>query len=303
MKKLLFITAIVLGVSALVLAGRSGGFGQRSNVGGPGWGQGGPGGFGRQDFGKGPHRGHPGPGGMRHFGPPKGMRQDDGPQRMLGKLDLTDEQKELIQEIVEESRKKLKADIEAVLTDEQLEKLEQLRDDQAKRPFDALDLTEEQQAAIAEIREKAKADVEAAETREAKQEIMQAAHEEVLSVLTEEQKEKLEQLREERPHGRGGPGKGRIGVDPRGPGGGPDGPPPLFEELDLTEEQKTAINDIHEQARADVEAAETREARQEIMQAAHDEVLSVLTDEQIEKLEQLREERPRGRGGRGPGRR
>jgi Spy/CpxP family protein refolding chaperone len=124
-------------------------------------------------------------------------------------LDLTDEQKEVIVGLVEESRKKLHADIEAVLTDEQLEKLQQLRDGKAKRPFEVLDLTEEQKAAIKEIREKAKADAEAAETREARHEIMQAAHEEVLSVLTEEQIAKLEQLREKRPRGRGGYGRGR----------------------------------------------------------------------------------------------
>jgi Spy/CpxP family protein refolding chaperone len=204
---------------------------------------------------------------------------------------------------VEDSRKKLQEDIEAVLTDEQLEELEQLREDRVKHPFDALDLTEEQQAAITEIREQARVDVEAAETRDARHEIIQAAHEEVLSVLTEEQIEKLEQLREERPYGRGGPGKGNIRIGPGRPVGGSDDLRPVFEELDLTEEQKTAIKEIHEQARADAESAETRQARQEIMQAAHEEVLSVLTDEQIEKLEQLREDRPRGRGGRRPGRR
>ena len=221
---------------------------------------------------------------------------------MLGKLDLTDEQKEVVAQLVEDSRKKLHEDIEAVLTDEQLEKLQQLRDHEVKRPFEALDLTEEQKAAVEEIREKAKTDAEAAETREARQEIRQAAREEILSVLTEEQIAKLEQLREERPRGRGRPGKGRIGIGPRGPFGGPDGPPPVFEELDLTEEQKAAIKEIHEQAKTDAEAAETRQARREIMQAAHEEVLSVLTEEQIEKLEQLREDRPWGRGGRGPGR-
>jgi hypothetical protein len=68
----------------------------------------------------------------------------------------------------------------------------------------------------------------------------------------------------------------------------------------LTEEQQAAIAEIRENAKTEAEAAETREARHEIMQAAREEVLSVLTDEQIEKLEQLRKDVPRGRG---PGRR
>ncbi len=128
---------------------------------------------------------------------------------MLGELDLTDEQKEAITALVEESREKLRADIKAVLTPEQVEKLQKLREDDAAHKFAALDLTEEQQAVIAEIRENARTEAEAVETREARHEIMQAAHEEVLTVLTDEQIEKLEQLREERPRGRGGHGPGR----------------------------------------------------------------------------------------------
>jgi len=70
----------------------------------------------------------------------------------------------------------------------------------------------------------------------------------------------------------------------------------------LTEEQKVAIEAIREQARIDAEAAETWQARQEIMQAAHEEVKSVLTNEQIEKLEQVYPRTPWGRGGPGRGR-
>jgi Spy/CpxP family protein refolding chaperone len=296
MRKLLFIAVVVVGVSALVLAGRAGGFGRQGFANGPGRMHSGPGGFGRRGFAKGPEWGHPEPGGREHFGHPGGLRHDGAPQMMLGMLDLTDEQKEVIAKLVEDSREKLHADIEAVLTDEQIEKLQQLRGDSENRPFGGLDLTEEQQAAIAEIRENARADAEAAETRLARHEIMQATHDEILSVLTEEQVEKLEQRREGMPWGPGGPGKGHIGIGPRGPFEGPDGRPPIFEALDLTEEQQTAIAEIHEKARADVEAAETREARHEIMQAAHEEVWSVLTEEQIEKLEQLGPRAPRGRG-------
>jgi Spy/CpxP family protein refolding chaperone len=213
---------------------------------------------------------------------------------MLGMLDLTDEQKEAIATLVEQSREKLHADIEAVLTDEQLEKLQQLRDDGPKLPFEGLDLTEEQQEAIVEIRETARAEAEVAETPEARREIMLAAHEEVLSILTEEQIEKLEQRQLMTPRGQGGPGRGHPGIGPKNPFAGPEGP---LAALDLTEEQQAAIADIREKARADTEAAGTPEARREIMQAAHEKVLSVLTEEQVGKLERLREKRPWGRGG------
>jgi len=154
-------------------------------------------------------------------------------------------------------------------------------------------LTDEQQTAIAEIREQARAEAQAAETREARRQIMQTAHEEVLSVLTDEQIKILEQRRARVNWGRGGSGRGHIGVGPRGPFAGPDSP---LAALDLTEEQKTAIEAIREQARIDAEAAETWQARRQIMQTAHEEVMSVLTDEQIETLEQSCPGTPRGRG-------
>ena len=277
MRKLLFIVVVVVGASALVLAGRAGGFGQHDLANGPGW-------------------KHPEPGGRRPFGP-RGHLQDAGaPPMMLGELDLTDEQKEVITKLVEESREKLHADIKAVLTPEQVEKLQKLREDEVAHAFAALDLTEEQQAAIAEIRENAKIDAEAAETREARREIMQTAHEKILSILTDEQIEKLEQFHARKPSRRGGPGKGHIGKGPRGPHADHHGP---LAALDLTEEQQAVIADIRENARVEAENAETPEVRREIMQTAHEDVLSVLTDEQIEKLEQWRAKARNGR--KGPG--
>ena len=302
MKKLLLIAVVVAGTSALVLAGRGGGFGRQGFAGGPGWMHSGPGGFGQRGFANGPGWMHQGPGGRGQFGPLCDWQDDGTPPLMLGILDLTDEQKESVKTLVEESRAKLHADIEAVLTTEQIGKLRQLRDDGATRGFAALDLTEEQQTAIAEIREQARADAEAAETPQARREIMQAAHDGIMAVLTDEQIEKLEQLRPETPWGPGGPGRGYQGIGPRGPFGGPDGTPPVFEVLDLTEEQKTAIDEIREQARTDAEAAETREVRREIMQTAHEEILALLTDEQVEKLEQSHPRTPWGRGGPGRGR-
>jgi len=299
MKKLLLISVVIAGTSALVLAGRAGGFGRRGFANGPVCMQPGPGGFGQRGFAGGPGPMRPGPGGMGRYGPLCNWQDDTTPPLMLGMLDLTDEQKETITNLVEESRAKLRADIEAVLTDEQIGKLQQLRDENENRPFAGLDLTTEQKTVIAEIREKARADAEAAETREARREIMQAAYDEILTVLTDEQIEKLEQLRASRPYGPGKPGRGYPAVGPRGPYAGPDGP---LAALDLTEEQEALIAEIREKAIADVEAAETREARRDIMQAAHDEILSVLTEEQIEELEQLCPRVPWGRSRPGGGR-
>jgi Spy/CpxP family protein refolding chaperone len=327
MKKLLLIAVVVAGTSALVLAGRGGGFGRQGFAGDSGWMHSGPGGFGQRGFANGPGWMHQGPGGRGQFGPLCDWRTDETPPLMLGTLELTDEQKETITTIVEESRAKLHADIEAVLTVEQVEKLEQSRESMPTGPgrpgigypgvgprgplggpdgippaLEALDLTEEQNTSIEAIREKARTDAEAAETWQARRDIMQAAHDEILALLTEEQIEKLEQLRENTPWGPGGPGRGYPGVGPRGPLGGPDGIPPALEVLDLTEEQNTSIEAIREKARTDAEAAETWQARRDIMQAAHDEILALLTDEQIEALEQSCPRAPRGPGGLGRGR-
>jgi len=105
MKKLLLIAVVVVGTSALVLAGRGGGFGQRGFAGGPGGRHQGPGGFGQQGFANGPGWMGAGPG--CQFGPRCNWQTDETPPLMLGMLDLTDEQRETITTIVEESRVKL----------------------------------------------------------------------------------------------------------------------------------------------------------------------------------------------------
>jgi Spy/CpxP family protein refolding chaperone len=290
MRKLLLTAVVIVGTSAVVLAGWGGGFTRHGFARGPGW-------------------MHPGFGGRGQFGPLLSWQDGATPPLMLGMLDLTDEQKEAIAKLVEDSRAKLHADIKAVLTDEQLEKAEQLRESLPWGPgrgypgigprglfagadgippvLEALDLTEEQKTSIEQIREKARTDAATAETRQARREIMQAAHDEIMAVLTDEQIEKLEQLRVSAAWGPGGPGRGYFGIGPRGPFGGPDGIPPALEALDLTEEQKTAIEAIIEKARTDAEAAETRDARREIIQTAHSEILALLTDEQIEQLQQV----------------
>ena len=126
-KLLLIIAVVVVGTSALVLAGRGGGFGRGGYADGPRWMHPEAGNYGRRGFADGPGWMHPGPGGRGLYGPLCNWQDDLTPPLMLGMLDLTEEQKETITNIVEESRAKLHTDIEAVLTDEQIVKLEQLR--------------------------------------------------------------------------------------------------------------------------------------------------------------------------------
>jgi Spy/CpxP family protein refolding chaperone len=252
-------------------------------------------------------QGRGGPGG------PRGNREFGA--WLCGALDLTEEQQAAIEDIradaveaaqdaeTPEARREIMQaaheEILAVLTAEQLEKLEQLRAkvwhgkggpwgprggrEYMAWLFGALDLTEEQQAAIEQIREDAIEAAQAAETPEAKRQIMQAAHEEILAVLTAEQLEKLEQLRAQMWQGPRGPS---------GPGAGAG-----LEALDLTEAQQAAIEQIRASARQAIQAAETRQARREIMQAAHEEIMAVLTAEQLEKLEQIRSQTRQGRVG------
>jgi len=68
MRKLLLIAVVVVGTSALVLAGRAGGFGRQGYANGPGW-------------------MHPGPGGRGQFGPMFNWQDDTTPPLMLGLLD------------------------------------------------------------------------------------------------------------------------------------------------------------------------------------------------------------------------
>lgn len=153
--------------------------------------------------------------------PPGGMRNDP-----LKELNLTDEQKAKVKEIMEKARKDAEEIMKAarekiakeVLTDEQREKFAKMG---PAGPHGAamkeLGLSDEQRAKIKEIMEKAREDAEAADEPREKHKIMQAAHEKVMKdVLTDEQREKFKKIRP--PHPPGAPDGG-------GPGG-EDGPPP-----------------------------------------------------------------------------
>lgn len=110
-----------------------------------------------------------------------------------------------------------------------------------------LELTEEQQTAAEEIFELAHEDIEA---------LREAAHDEIRALLTEEQLAILDEAEASAGEGRRGPGR-------------------LADELELTEEQQGAIDEIR---------TELRDAIQARHEQARDEFLDLLTDEQLEKL-------------------
>ncbi|MEN6520778.1 MAG: hypothetical protein ABFD46_06455 [Armatimonadota bacterium] len=128
---------------------------------------------------------------------------------------LTQEQK---QAKVQELRKEMKSAIEQVLTPEQREKAKQMREEarkemkqRAQERMKALGLTDEQLAEIKTIKEagmekvkaiRANTSLPAQERRSQIQAVRKDTHEQVMSVLTPEQREKFQQM-----HQRMGQGK------------------------------------------------------------------------------------------------
>jgi len=131
--------------------------------------------------------------------------------RMTEVLDLTAEQQEQIQAILEQQRSQraqqraaVRAEIDAVLTPEQRTKrdaeIEKLIDRQVARIADRLDLTSEQQSAVKSVftEKRDNPNLSPAQMRER-----------LASVLTEDQLAELDAMR---PHG-GPRGRGRFGGD------------------------------------------------------------------------------------------
>ncbi len=170
-----------------------------------------------------------------------------------------------------------------------------------------LNLTEEQQAQIDKIHQAAWEEVMNAETREDKQAVFQKLHEDMLAVLTDEQRAQLKQRKED--------GKGPHGPRPdmMGPMAGPQGPGgpgmgfgmmQMFDKLNLTDEQKAKIEQLHKTAREEAAATEEPEAKRAIFQKLRLDVRAVMTAEQQEQLDQMREEgmkRMAEHGMKGPG--
>ena len=162
---------------------------------------------------------------VRGEGGPRDRRSGDRMRRPdpLRGLDLTEEQKQNIAKLRKAAMEKIKAineqlrkDIEAELTDEQKKKLEELR--KRRGPPD-LGLTDEQKAQSAKIRKAAMAKMKDAETREERRAIMEQMRKDMDKLLTEEQSEKLAEIRKKMRDRRDRrPGGG----DRRPPGGRPE---------------------------------------------------------------------------------
>ena len=164
---------------------------------------------------------------MREHGPPT--------LRMLGHLDLTDEQKEQLQALRKEHREAMREVRETMAT-----------------------MGEEQREAV-------------------------------MKILTEDQQEAMKEMRSKRGKffgQRGWGGKGRHDMR-RGAAG-------AFSRLDLTDEQKEQLQVLRKDHRAEV-----RETRQKHRTALE----NVLTDEQREKLEEMKDEAFYGGGKRWRGKR
>jgi len=225
-----------------------------------------------------------------------------GTAGLLDTLDLTPEQQQALAEVRLQARIQLRNRIRALLTEEQQAQLraaheqagqmegmlgpkgEQLQNRMKVRIWQALELTEEQQQFIRETMEAARAAMQEATTPEERRAIMEAAREAILGILTEEQLAKLEEIMNLLPD----PQRHRLG----GPG-----LPGMLACLDLTPEQVEFIQQTLADARAAAAAAEKPEEKRQIMQDAHELILTVLTDEQLEQLQGLmgdgRPDRPR----------
>ena len=168
----------------------------------------------------------------------KKARQQDGPGRKRPDLGLTDEQKKEMARIRKEAMAKVKdakpeerkaifegmrAEIEKLLTKEQLEKFKKARQGgQHRRGMPDIGLSDDQKAQIETIRKKALAEAKGAKG-EARKGIIEQMKKDIHALLSEEQLEKLKKAHQDRP--RRGEGKGRGRGDKKGRKGGGDGPP------------------------------------------------------------------------------
>jgi len=237
------------------------------------------------------------------------------PAKMFEGLGLTEDQQEKIKNIKTEAREKFQEaqtpeekmelrkqmhdQIMGILTEEQAEKFakmsagmkqqgkdkntesnhsQTMQNGPAHRlPFDQLDLTAEQKEQIQQIRKEA----------------MEKMHNDIMSILTDEQKEKLADLKKnfkdgpdsdsEKPENTDGSRKREFDFNR------------LAEKLDLTQGQQTRIEELQQAAREKASNAEPQE-RKEIFEKLRDEIKNILTDEQVKELEEMRQNFTNERG-------
>jgi Spy/CpxP family protein refolding chaperone len=154
--------------------------------------------------------------------------------------------------------------------------------------LDQLNLTDEQKKKLDEIYSSAQDDLKKADSadRQAVGKVMGDVREKVGSVLTEEQKTKMQQLR-----GQGGPGSGPPGG---GPGAMADRLQAALDKADLSADQKEKVKPILADARKKIDELRTklaagerdgmREKFKAVMDDTRDKLKEILTPEQGEKV-------------------
>jgi uncharacterized protein YpuA (DUF1002 family) len=174
-------------------------------------------------------------------------------------------------EIIEQ----LREDLQSVLTQEQLAAMANcMRPKEPLNCMDQLDLTAVQIEAIAAIREAAIAAIKEAESPQKARDIIERMHQAIEGVLTPEQLALLRQCLR------------------------PDKPVNCMNQIGLTAEQIAAIDALRDVAMEELKEAETREEVRAIMDRLYDDIMSMLTNEQLEALQACRDAQ---RPGPGPG--
>jgi len=244
-------------------------------------------------------------------------------ERIAERLGLSAEQREQMKAILKAAHEEAQgaADREAkakimreamekvrttVLDDEQRKKWDGVRESAGERArerggemFDRVGLSPEQKESVKAIVQAAREQAQNAPDREAKAKIFREAMEKVkATVLTDEQRKKLDAGREGRGPGSGGPGAGGETVADRVK----DHLARLTERLSLTPAQQEAAREILKAAHEQAQGATDPQAKAKLLREAMEKIrATVLTDDQRKKFEVGREEgkERRGPGGRG----
>jgi len=173
-------------------------------------------------------------------------------------------------EIIEQ----LREDIMALFTEEQLAALQDcLKPAKPATCMQQLDLTPEQIELIDAIRDAAMEAIKEAEEPQEVRDIVEQMHQAIEDVLTEEQLAELRACLH------------------------PDKPVNCLDQIGLTEAQIEQIDTIRDAAMAAVQEAEDREEVREILDQMREDMMAVLTPEQVTALEECRDANSHRRNG------
>ena len=168
-------------------------------------------------------------------------------------------------------------------------------------PLEKLNLTADQKSQVQTIMQKTRADIKTIRENPALspeqkdqqiQAIKQATDEQMKSILTPEQHQKFEEMKAARKN-KGEENGGKWGKEGR------NGPHNPFEQLNLSEEQKTQIHPIMQKTGDEIKAikenaslapAQKEEQIQAIRQNTDEMLKTILTPEQYQKLEAMKAE-------------